>query len=102
MTPDIMNWPRFGFNNVDDLLKNHLTNSRCSHEDIILYFRRKKNSEANEIAQNYFGAESEPWDPKSILATSEPYGMTSTAMNGLEDSKFVTIQDREEFAADRR
>ncbi|GFQ92085.1 uncharacterized protein TNCT_109641 [Trichonephila clavata] len=101
LTPDAVLWPRFGFNDIDDLLKTHLRNSRCSSEDIILYFKRKRNPEANEIAQNYFGPESEPWDPQSHIRQKRAVWDDLNCQDWTEDSRFVNIQDREEFAADR-
>ncbi|GFT52451.1 uncharacterized protein NPIL_144191 [Nephila pilipes] len=101
LTPDAALWPRFDFNHIDNLLKTHLRNSRCSNEDIILYFRRKRNVEANEIAQNYFGPESEPWDPQSHTRQKRAIWDDLNCQDWTEDLKFVTIQDREEFASDR-
>ncbi|KAF8766391.1 hypothetical protein HNY73_019456 [Argiope bruennichi] len=101
MTPDDTLWPRFGFNDIDNLLKDHLRNSSCSHEEIILYFSRKKNAAANEIAKNYFGPESEPWNTRLGTRQKRSVWDDLNCQDWTEDSKFVTIQDREEFATDR-
>ncbi|GBN13221.1 hypothetical protein AVEN_113911-1 [Araneus ventricosus] len=101
MTPDDTRWPRFGFNAIDSLLKDHLGTSSCSHEEIVLYFRRKKNADANEIAEKYFEPESEPWNPRSGSRQKRSAWDDLNCQDWTEDSKFVTIQDREEFATDR-
>ncbi|GFS48663.1 uncharacterized protein TNIN_350661 [Trichonephila inaurata madagascariensis] len=62
---------------------------------------RKRNAEANDIAQNYFGPESEPWDPQSHIRQKRAVWDDLNCQDWTEDSRFVNIQDREEFAADR-
>lgn len=101
MIGDTSNWPRVGFNRVDENLKELLVKSRCSVEDTILYFSKKKDPVANSIAQNYYGPEAEPWDPSSNSRQKRALWDNLNCNEWTEDNKFRPIQDKEEFASDR-
>ncbi|XP_035208459.1 uncharacterized protein LOC118183140 [Stegodyphus dumicola] len=101
MTPDEALWPRYGFNEIDKILRDRLHTSRCNMEDIIRYFYRKKNTEAKEIAENYFGPESEPWNSEHDSRQKRAIWDDLNCNEWTEDSKFNPIQDKEEFATDR-
>lgn len=82
-------------------MKQLLVNSRCSIEDIILYFSKKKDPIANGIAQNYFGPEVEPWNPGTRSRQKRALWDNLNCNEWTEDNKFRPIQDKEDFATDR-
>ncbi|XP_054724407.1 uncharacterized protein LOC129234433 [Uloborus diversus] len=98
---DAHNWPRFGFNEIDKILRKILYESRCSAENILRYFDKKKNPESKRIAQNFFEPESEPWDPGSGSRHKRSLWDDLNCQEWTEDNKYNPIQDKEEFAADR-
>lgn len=86
---------------MDENLKQLLVKSKCSVEDTILYFGKKKDHTANEIAENYYGPEAEPWNPGSSSRQKRALWDNLNCNEWTEDNKFRPIQDKEEFASDR-
>lgn len=98
---DAINWPRYNFNEVDEILKKKLFASSCSPDSIVLYFRRKQNAEANDIAKK-FQPETESKrhgsNTRQMRAPWSPFGCREWTY----DYKYPQIQTNSEFASDRQ
>lgn len=104
---DTENWPRNGFNGIDQVIKNELLspssdNFKCARKDAVRYFRKKKKcNEAKEILDILYSDDTEPWNPGSGSRHKRDLWDKLNCKEWTEDTAYRPIQDREEFESDK-